>query len=65
MSKRRNKNFLCDILEAIMRIMAYTKNMSFNKFMENYKTQEAVVRNLEVIGKAAKNPFGRLQEITS
>lgn len=56
MPKKRDINlFLKDILEAIESIKAYTKNLSYEEFLQDKKTQDAVVRNLEIIGEAAKN----------
>ena len=55
MSNRGDKEFLSDIEEAIKRIKTYTRNMSYQKFLKDIKTQDAVVRNLEIIGKAVKN----------
>ncbi|MHA1717439.1 MAG: HepT-like ribonuclease domain-containing protein [Promethearchaeota archaeon] len=46
---------LKDILEAINRIETYTKNMNYEKFLEDIKTQDAVARNIEIIGEAVKN----------
>lgn len=54
MSERRDQDFLRDILEAIQRVGEYTAGMSVGQFMADRKTQDAVVRNLEVIGEAAK-----------
>ena len=56
MSKeRRERDYLGDILEAIQRIQEYTDGLSAGAYYADYKTQDAVVRNLEVIGEAAKN----------
>jgi uncharacterized protein with HEPN domain len=55
MSNRGDKEFLSDIEEAIKRIKTYTRNMSYQKFLKDIKTQDAVVRNLEIIGEAVKN----------
>ena len=44
---------LDDILEAIARIKEYTSNMSEEAFNLDHKTQDAVIRNLEIIGEAA------------
>lgn len=56
MSKnRRERDFLLDIEDAIHRIAQYTASMSWDEYRKDYKTQDAVVRNLEVIGEAAKN----------
>lgn len=56
MPKKRDLGlFLTDILEAISRINAYTKGMGYEGFVKDEKTRDAVVRNLEIIGEAAKN----------
>lgn len=54
MSKRTDVEFLTDILEAIRRIQSYTAGMTFETFLRDMKTQDAVIRNLEIIGEAAK-----------
>jgi uncharacterized protein with HEPN domain len=46
--------YLNHILDAISRIQSYTKNMGREKFSDDPKTQSAVVRELEVVGEAAK-----------
>jgi uncharacterized protein with HEPN domain len=55
MSKRRDPDYLNDIREAIDRILTYTADLIYQQFMEDIKTQDAVVRNLEIIGEATKN----------
>ena len=55
MSKRGNKEFLYDIKEAIRRIEDYIGQMNYEEFLQENKTQDAVVRNLEIIGEAVKN----------
>ncbi|MFH1134665.1 MAG: DUF86 domain-containing protein [Pseudomonadota bacterium] len=50
--------YLDDILEAIVRIREYTSPMAYETFARDRKTQDAVVRNLEIVGEAA----GRLPE---
>ena len=54
-SKRRDKDFLGDIKEAVERIASYTKGLTYKKFFLDRKTQDAVIRNFEIIGEAAKN----------
>lgn len=41
-------------IEAVGRIQTYTTNYDLNKFAADLKTVDAVVRNLEVIGEAAR-----------
>jgi uncharacterized protein with HEPN domain len=52
---RDYKVSLDDILEAVERIQTYTVGMDREQFQSDRKTIDAVVRNLEVIGEAAKN----------
>ena len=44
-----------DILEAIGSIEIYITGMTFEQFRADRKTVDAVVRNLEVIGEAARH----------
>ena len=62
MSKRGSKEFLKDIQEAIRRIQTYTKNLKFQDFLTDILTQDAVVRNFEIIGEAVKNVPDELKE---
>ena len=56
MPKKRNVYlFFNDILEAISNILEYTQDFDDNQFNSDKKTRDAVLRNLEVIGEAAKN----------
>ncbi len=55
MSKRGDTEFLSDISEAIRRIGIYTKGIDYENFLEDIKTQDSVIRNLEIIGEAVKN----------
>jgi len=55
MSERRGiRLYLNDILEAIDSVKAYTKDLSYEEFVKDKKTIDATLRNLEVIGEAAK-----------
>lgn len=55
--------YLQDILEAVERIQRYTEGMSFEDFRENALVQDAVIRNLMVIGEAVKRiPASRRDE---
>jgi uncharacterized protein with HEPN domain len=55
MSERADRDFLSDIQEAVRRIRAYTAAMTYDGFLADIRTQDAVVRNLEIIGEATKN----------
>jgi len=45
---------LDDILQAITFIREYVKDMDYKAFEADRKTQDAVIRNLEIIGEAAR-----------
>jgi uncharacterized protein with HEPN domain len=53
--KLRVPEYLEHILEAIRRIHIYVEDMSDVKFLEDVKTQDAVIRNFEIIGEACRN----------
>ncbi len=55
MSKRNWKLFLVDVLESIEKIENYTSEISFEEFIKDEKTKDAVVRNIEIIGEAVKH----------
>lgn len=52
MSKRDVMLLLNDIVDSIKKIQKYTQSMSFNEFIQDDKTVDAVIRNFEVIGEA-------------
>lgn len=47
--------YLDDILEAVNKIEEYTKGLTYEEFNERKLVQDAVIRNLEVIGEAVKS----------
>src|ERR1700752_4393957 len=53
-----------DIVEAIRRISTYTAEVSYDAFLDDLKTQDAVTRNLEIIGEAAKKMSQQCRELT-
>ena len=53
MSKRDPKLLLSDILGSIEKIKSYTEGHTFDTFIEDTKTLDAVIRNFEIIGEAA------------
>jgi len=54
MPKRGDKELLLDMIEAIKRIELYTNKLSYQDFLKKIETQDAVVRNFEIIGEAVK-----------
>jgi uncharacterized protein with HEPN domain len=53
--RRSHLHFLDDIKEACGNIQTYTKGMSYRQFLSDRLTQDAVIRNFEVIGEATNN----------
>ena len=51
----RAMDYLGHIVEAIDRIHRYVEAMTVLTFLDDEKTQDAVVRNFEVVGEAAHN----------
>jgi uncharacterized protein with HEPN domain len=54
MSKRMDADLIQDIIESIHRITSYTEKISYDEFLKDYKSQDAVIRNLEILGEAVK-----------
>jgi uncharacterized protein with HEPN domain len=54
MSKRSWLSFLTDIHVCSIKILDYTKDMTREDFFADSKTFDAVIRNLQIIGEAAK-----------
>lgn len=61
MSERPDKDFLSDIQEAARRVATYTAGMTYEAFLADTRTQDAVVRNLEIIGEATRNLSAELR----
>lgn len=54
-------DYLDDILDAAEKIERFTAGMSYEEFADDPKTSDAVLRNFEVIGEAAKNVPGEIR----
>ncbi len=53
MSERAVHILVADMLEAVERIRTYTEGITFDEFLQDHKTSDAVLRNLQVLGEAA------------
>lgn len=53
MSNRHPKLLLEDILDSAAKIFIYTENLTYEEFITDSKTIDAVIRNFEIIGEAA------------
>lgn len=65
MRSRDDKLFLYDILESCKRISEYISGIEEDAFKESRMLQDALVRNIEVIGEAAKNLSADLIDMNS
>ncbi|MCG8307582.1 MAG: DUF86 domain-containing protein [Cytophagales bacterium] len=63
MSKRGHLLLLEDMLDSASKIKKYTSNFTYDDFINDDKTIDAVVRNFEIIGEAANriNPDFRTE----
>ncbi|MGQ4914463.1 MAG: DUF86 domain-containing protein [Candidatus Asgardarchaeia archaeon] len=52
--KKSDVIYLKHILDSINRIEQYTENVDYDSFMINTMVQDAVIRQLEIIGEATK-----------
>jgi len=59
---RGDREFILDMLEACNRIISYTKGKDYNYFCHNALLQDAVVRNIEILGEAAKKISSQLKD---
>jgi uncharacterized protein with HEPN domain len=59
MSKRSPQLLLEDIIESANKILAYTDGFTYEQFLADGRTVDAVIRNFEIIGEAAS----RLPEV--
>jgi uncharacterized protein with HEPN domain len=53
--KKEIRVFLEDIKESADRIEEYSQGMSKTHFMEDIRTQDAIIRRLEIVEEAVKN----------
>ena len=62
MSSRSDREFLEDIQEAIRRAHMYVDGISYEQFLIDLKTQDALIRTLEIIGEATKRLSPEIRE---
>ena len=53
--KRDTSLFIEDILESIKNIESFTKEITEKELSKNIEKQSAIIRQIEIIGEAAKN----------
>lgn len=62
MSERDYRLFLQDILDSIVKMEKYTKDIDFKGFRTNDMIMDAVIRNFEIIGEATTNIPNEIQK---
>ena len=62
MKQNRDAIYLGDILDAIRRIEIYTAGVKKKEFIEHFMMQDAVMRQIEIIGEASNSVSEELQE---
>ena len=55
MSKRSDIDLLDDILICMEKIQSYLNGLTYEQFANDSKTQDAIIRNIEIIGEATKH----------
>jgi len=55
MKTRDYRDYLQDILDAVNDIESFVESMTYEEFIKDRKTLNAVVRSFEIIGEASKN----------
>jgi uncharacterized protein with HEPN domain len=61
MSSRADSELVGDLREAIRLIFSYLGGMSYAEFCKDTKTRDAVIRNIEIVGEAAKGISEKLR----
>ena len=62
MSKRIPSLLIEDIVECANKIINFTSSQTFDEFMNDQRTVDAVIRNFEVIGEAANRLSDEFKE---
>jgi len=63
--KKDDQVYLVHILEAITKIERYTCDLDIESFLDTDLIQDAVIRQLEIIGEAAKNVSQATRSLSS
>ena len=65
MSKRQPELLVGDIIDSGNKILSYTQALTFEQFVGDSKTVDAVIRNFEIIGEAANRLPEEFKELHS
>jgi len=64
-SDLRAPDYFEHLLQACDRILQYTSQMTHDRFMADSMVQDAVLRNIEILGEATRNLMGCLPDLQS
>ncbi len=62
MSERHWRLFVRDMLESLRKVETYLGQLTYGEFLNDSKTQDAVIRNLEIIGEAVRHIPKEIQQ---
>ena len=62
MRLNRDLTYLGDVLDSIQRIESYTVGVSKESFLENFMMQDALMRQIKIIGEASNGISNDFQE---
>ncbi len=60
--KDRSELYLKDLIDSMDQVMAYVDGMTFNEFEKDKMRIDAVLRNIQIIGEAARNISQEIKE---
>ena len=63
MSERIPSLLLADMHDSVSTIFEYTAHLNYEAFLQDRKTKDAVIRNLQVLGEAANRVPKEIREI--
>jgi uncharacterized protein with HEPN domain len=61
----RAAQYVVDMIDACARILDYTSGMDEAAFLADRKTQDAVIRNIEILGEAAYNVLNTAPDVAA
>ena len=62
MFKRSDRELIMDMLVSCGRILKYIRGLSYDDFYNNEIVSDAVVRNIEILGEAAKSVSSKIKD---
>lgn len=63
MSEREPSILVQDMVEAVSRILSYCEGYDYEHFVEDGRTMDAVLRNLQILGEAASRISPKIRDL--